>query len=193
MIELPGKGGLEPFSPVSIEAYRDHVAARSPEGALIVGQSLGGLVAIAMAARGWGGIAFDPPMTTTKLWPQQYSLRTEMARNPANSALRGFAFEIFGLREDGGLQERIYYSHLAAVRARVDIVTGDTPLFPPYGAPGPQCVFDAVDAEVAVRNPCIRVHRISGPHDLLAASPEACARLIAARLEDDELSVPAGA
>lgn len=187
MVELPGKGGLEAHSPVTIEAYRDHVAARAPANALIVGQSLGGLVAIALAADGWGAIAFDPPMTTTKLWPQQYSLRTEMARNPSNAALRMFALEIFGLREDGGLDERVYYRHLSAARTRVDIVTGDTPLFPPYGAPGPQCVFDAVDAEIALANPLVRVHRIAGPHDLLAANPDACERLIARRLAEDQV------
>jgi pimeloyl-ACP methyl ester carboxylesterase len=47
---------------------------------VVVGESLGGLIALELAARGHAVAVIEPPLSTAKLWPLHFSLRQMIDR-----------------------------------------------------------------------------------------------------------------
>lgn len=167
--------GFAGFPAASVSACVDVLAGRIPRDALVVGESVGGLVALGLAGRGFRAIAFDPPLTTAKQWTASYALRTAASAGRVSEA---FLAEVFGLMPNGAVEERIYYPLLDKLTGPVDIVTGSVPLWPCTGIPGRQCMIDGTDRYVLKSYPLVRLHEIEGPHALLDESREACRDVI---------------
>jgi pimeloyl-ACP methyl ester carboxylesterase len=190
LMELPAHGASAPIEAPTTgkmatllsQAIADRIRN---DRVLVVGESVGGLVAMAMAGGAAGGpvravLAFDPPLTTRKLWAwrrERLAARREMGRR--NPALGAFDREVFGVQPDG-LDERIYYDLVGDAEVPVVIAAGDQSPFSPNfrGAPS---VFDDVDRFVIERlypgKADVRLLRGCG-HVLLEDAPDACADLI---------------
>lgn len=163
------------FPASSVSASVDVLAGRIPKDALVVGESVGGLLALGLAGHGFRAIAVDPPLTMAKQWTASYALRTAAS---AGRVSKAFIAEVFGLMPNGSVEERVYYPLLYKLAGPVDIVTGDVPLWPCTGMPGRQCMIDGADRYVLKSYPLVRLREISGPHALLDESREACRDII---------------
>lgn len=151
----------------------DHFEGRLDPETLVVGESLGGLVALGLAGRGFRAMAFDPPLTMAKQWAVQYAVRTTLAAYGPNHAAHAMAESIFGVMPDGRQEERIYYHLLDALPHRTTIVTGDVPLWPYRVAFGRACSIDEADRYVIACKANVEFRQIAGPHALLTESVEA--------------------
>lgn len=160
-VDLPGHGRSSPLVPATVDRFAQRLgvamAALFPQRRLFVlGESLGGLVALAMAGlqetdRVHGVIAADPPLTTAKLWHVAHAVRTALARAPHSAFMQSFAADIFGIATTQGTAERIYYPVLDRLRVPALILTGDIPLLPPRQTTSVPCVMDEVDRFVIER------------------------------------------
>lgn len=183
ILNLPCHGGEPQIPDPTLPNLVDHVAARIPEGALVIGESLGGVIALGLAARGWPAMAFDPVLSTAKLWPLQLFFKQKRARGEDFSAFQPMLSAVFGIAADGALEERNYWPLLDEIEGAVDIVAGTVPLWN-EGTPLAlsRCVLDEIDIYHLSRRTNVRLHRVEGPHTMLTESVEACRRLILERL-----------
>lgn len=171
IIPLPGQGA--PVLPeMTFAGIVSSLRLQIPAGAFVVGESLGGLIALGLPNP---VLAIDPPLTTSKQWALQIAAR-DMARRIAKRPFDDLLANVFGYMPDGGLEERIYYGLLER-RQPTHILTGDLPLFPGH-LPVPQpCMLDDVDRYMLQRAG-VPVHQISGPHALMDANPAAVRQVI---------------
>lgn len=190
-VDLPGHGKSPAIAAVSIESFATNIgdaitAALADRDVVIAGESLGGLVALALGGSGIGQIrgviAADPPMTMSKLWHINAAIGNAVANDPANQFLNAFALNIFGIAPDGTARERIYYSLVEQTRVPALILTGDVPLFPIRNAHTVPCVVDDVDRHFVGRfageHIQLRVIADCG-HVLLVNAKQECGRIIA--------------
>lgn len=112
---------LEAFAEAFGEVLQSHLGGRP---VLIVGDSIGGTVALAMAAPGVRRLALDPPLQTGHLWPLREMFVTAHELRPG---MRTFARNVFGFDGTGFVQ--IDYRPL--VRGPARVLIGDIPLEPP--------------------------------------------------------------
>lgn len=187
--ELPGHGRSPPIFPASLEVFAANMlqaiqAALPGRDVIVVGESLGGLVALAMAGMSPDPIravlAAAPPLTTAKLWHVAASINGAIARNPESRFLKSLADEIFGLAPSANT-DRIYYPLLERVRIPVHIATGDLPLLPPRSVKGLPCLLDDVDRFVLANlySAQVKLHAIEDCGHLLLIDQRAqCLDLI---------------
>lgn len=159
-VDLPGHGRSPPTPDVTIENFAANVgdaviAALGNRAVVAVGESLGGLVALAMgglhieAIR--GVVAADPPLTMAKLWHVRDAINGELLSDPTNRFLQSFSLNIFGIESGGKVHERIYFSLLEQSLRPILILTGDVPLFPARNVNAVPCLIDEVDQYVISR------------------------------------------
>jgi len=156
-VDLPGHGHSQAGGPVTVEALAANVAdaisgVLGDRTVVVVGESLGGLVALAMAGSKEGPvqavIAADPPLSTAKLWHIRTALIDAMQKDAENQFLRSLALNIFGFGADGSVHERLYYNFIEQAQLPMLILTGDVPLFPMRNVNAVPCLVDAVDRYV---------------------------------------------
>jgi pimeloyl-ACP methyl ester carboxylesterase len=159
-VDLPGHGRSPPTTTVTIENFAANVgdavtAALGNRAVVVVGESLGGLVALAMGGLHIGPIrgiiAADPPLTMAKLWHVRNAISSAITSDPANRFLQAFALNIFGVDSNGGVHERIYFPLIEQSQVPVLILTGDVPLFPARNVNAVPCLVDDVDRYVVSR------------------------------------------
>jgi pimeloyl-ACP methyl ester carboxylesterase len=153
LMDLPGHGrsfaGASDI-PGMAQAIGQAIGAAMPNRrVLLVGESLGGTVALAVGGLADLGpvravFAADPPLTTAKLWNVQANFRTVMGKSAEETFVDRFGRDAFGILPEG-LDERIYYPLIGALRVPAVIATGDVPLLPLRRTATVTCVFDAVD------------------------------------------------
>ena len=187
--ELPGHGRSPAMVPTSVEIFAANVlqalqSTLSGRDVVLVGESLGGLVALAIAGMSPDPVravlAADPPLTTAKLWHVATAIGGAVARDPDNAFLRSFAEEIFGLGASTRT-DRIYYSLLKDAQIPIHIVTGDLPLLPPRNVSGVPCLVDDVDRFVLANLYAtqVQLHVVDNcGHLLLTDQRAACLDLI---------------
>lgn len=195
LMELPAHGRSTPIDPPSIvnmaAVLGQAIAERIPNPeVLVVGESIGGLVALALAGQPSSGtvravLALDPPMTTGKLWTwrlHRLAERREMMRS--RPALAAFDREVFGIYPDR-FEERIYYDLIGHAQVPVVIAGGDRTALASKAIGAPS-VFDEIDRFVISRmypsHAQIQTIENAG-HVLLEDAPDACAGLIRDILE----------
>ncbi|MBS0331707.1 MAG: hypothetical protein JSS35_02970 [Proteobacteria bacterium] len=143
----------------------------------MIGESLGGLIALEMATRGYRACAIDPPLGPQKLWVLQSVIPQIVARNPDHAWLPEFVAAFFGIMPDGSVEPRNYWPLLDAVTAPVDIVAASTPLWPvrriELTLDNTPSVLDEIDAWRLARHPNVRFQQATGPHSLLTEAEEA--------------------
>lgn len=190
LVDLPGHGRSEPIAPATVAAMADAVhdalkAALPGRQLLLVGESMGGTIALAIAGQAdpaWIRAVFaaDPPMTTAKLWSVADNFRRVIVSHPDNPFFAAFGRDAFGIIPDD-IEELIYYPLVGALRIPALIATGDIRLLPPRRVNGVTCVFDAVDQFVVgqLYPDKARLHRIANcGHLLLVDAKDECLRLI---------------
>jgi pimeloyl-ACP methyl ester carboxylesterase len=183
---LPGHGtapkltadGLEAFIIGILAGVRTLLAKRR---VLIVGESLGGLVALGLNAHGYHSVTLDPFFSTQKLWPMESSVRQAMGRGVELDG--DFLFEVFGLRDGVLVEERDYGGVLDRLSAPALVVTGDVPLNPPRDVAFTPSLTDEEDHALLAAHPNVRVRVLAGAgHDLLGDAQLACRELILTEL-----------
>jgi pimeloyl-ACP methyl ester carboxylesterase len=186
-VDLPGHGRSPGFAPATLERMTaevaEAVAAALPGRRIVaVGESFGGLVALALAGLGSpiveAVVAADPPLTTAKQWQLNATFERVLAQRPDDPVLASFAREMFGIAP-GVQEERIYYPLFEGLAQPVHVVTGDLRLQPPRRLAGVGCLVDEVDAHVLKAFPNVRIHRFEGAgHLVLNDRRDACLPLI---------------
>ncbi len=193
--DLPGFGGAPPLiGAPGVEAMAENFAQVAAElfggrTVLVVGESLGGLVAAAMAGHAGSPlrrvIALDPPLTTLKAWPVHRILDLHYAQHPGNAAFEAYARNVFGHAPDGRLEARSYYGLLERCPVPVDVATGSIPLSPEREVASAPCLIDGADREILMRSPNISISVFHGfGHLLLHDAPDACEHLVRRRMRD---------
>ncbi len=163
----------------TLDAYVAHFAEVIPAGSFVVGESLGGLVALGLAGLGYPGLGVDFPLTTAKQWTLHRSLHSRAERFPLPEVF-AFNANLFGHMSDGAIVERNHYPLLLRVTAPFAIVTGSIPLNPPGADPYRPCMIDEDDA-VFIRETKVDLFKIAGGHLLLSENPVAILALIRER------------
>lgn len=204
--DLPGHGRSAASGPASVEGMaqcvHEAVASACPgRRVLLVGESVGGTIALAVAGRPGpspvcGVFAADPPLTTAKLWNVAEVMRTVAADAAPGSFVQRFAHETFGITT-GGADDLIYYPLIGALRTpAVVIATGDVPLLPPRRLTRVACLFDAVDRFVIdslYPEKALVVQIPDCGHVVLIDAPETCLELIASLLSSPAFAAPSDA
>ncbi len=189
--DLPGHRRSDRIQPTGVEAMarvlHQAVCEQLPgRKVLLVGESLGGTIAFRMAGMDElgpivGVVAFDPPLTTAKLWPIIGTFKIAWANEPDNAFYRDLAWEVFGIAQDGSVEDRIYYDLVGGLRTPAMLVSGDMPLPPPRPTVVNPSMVDEVDAYLLQRlfPGKLKLRRIVNTgHLLLHESPQACLKLI---------------
>ncbi len=129
---LPGNHCPTLISPsvgVYAAAY-SQVLASLTRPAVVLGASIGGLVALAMQAPNLRSIiAVEPPLRTGKLWPLVGPFRQRIRNEPENPDIKPFLWAVFGLSEDAH-EDRNYEGMFAQLTIPTRIVVGAEPLYP---------------------------------------------------------------
>jgi pimeloyl-ACP methyl ester carboxylesterase len=102
----------------------DEVVHQSLSGrpVYVCGESVGGLIALAMVTDCAGRLVLDPPLRPAKCWPILPGFEERLAANPS---LAPFMHEVFGM---GAREERDYTPLLRGPRA--EVLVGELPLYP---------------------------------------------------------------
>jgi pimeloyl-ACP methyl ester carboxylesterase len=176
VFDLPGYNGAPPLEEPTLEALAARYAAQIPRDAVVVGESLGGIVALKMAADGYRAVAVDPPLSTAKLWTLHFALGVLLKRNTRRLWMAPFVEAFFGYRVDGALEERNYWPLLDELVQPVHVIAAGVPLWPTrpmelIAATMPS-VLDEADGYHLSRHPMVRYRQIEGPHTLLTERTE---------------------
>lgn len=177
-VDIPGQGREPRLETPSLEAIAERYMALIPREAVLVGESLGGLVALKMAAHGYRAIAVDPPLWTAKLWVLHALLPNVVARNAETAPwFADMADVFFGVRQGEPVRSVNYWPLLDAAASPVYVIAASEPLWPqrqitlvPANTPS---VLDEVDAHNLARHPNVRFRQLPGPHTLLTDAIEA--------------------
>jgi hypothetical protein len=155
-VHLPGHSGAPEFSSVSLEAwirgFRE-VIATFPEPPLVIAESLGAIVAMALPFRAL--VAVEPPLSTHQLWPLHRTIRRARER---------------GIEIDPALErlfDQPFHWAMEHIKAPTLVLAGLEPLMPEREVlPEPSILSDEDFAAYAA-HPWIEAHRIPGGHTLL--------------------------
>lgn len=159
-LELPGHGDApHPGGPSTLETFVEDVGRRLPDDAVLVGESLGGLVAMAFADRARAVVAIDPPLTTLKQAGLRHLLRQRLAEAPGNKHLHAFVWDAFGIALDRA-EERDYRDRLAR---GAHVITGTVKALGGRYAPS---LLDAAD-EALILQRGLLLHRVEGAGHLI--------------------------
>lgn len=188
-VDLPGQGRSTPIIPATLGRFADNVADAAASALpgrriVLVGESLGGLVSLAVASLGRldirATLLVDPPFTTAKQWQLYAYFNQMLTRQPDDAALASLAWEMFGITP-GAQEERVYYPLLDQAPGPVHVITGDVALQPVRQMGVLSSVMDGADRFILERfyGDKVRLHTIPGAgHQVLAAQLEASAALV---------------
>lgn len=130
--QLPGNHCPPPLTH-SVGAYAaaySHVLAGLQRPAVVLGCSVGALVAMAMRAPNLRGLVLlEPPLRTGKLWPLVEDFRIRIAQNPDDPAVVDFIFNVFGISAQGH-EDRDYTGLLDRISIPTEVLFGEERLFP---------------------------------------------------------------
>jgi pimeloyl-ACP methyl ester carboxylesterase len=177
-VDLPGQGRELKLDTPSLEGIAERYMSLIPRDAVLIGESLGGLVALKMAAHGYRAIAVDPPLSTAKLWVLHAVLPNIVARNAEIAPWQADMVDVFfGIRQDEPVRSLNYWPLLDDAASPAYVVAASEPLWPQRTlalAPGnTPSMLDEVDAYNLARHPNVRFRQIPGPHTLLTDAVEA--------------------
>lgn len=161
---LPGNHAPEPRVH-SIEAYAaafTQVLTELRRPAIVIGASIGGLVAFGLRAPNLKGIlALDPPLRTGKLWPLREGFRQRLRNDPTNERLAEFIFNVFGISPDAH-EDRNYDSLLEGLTAPTWVMYGDDALLPERPISRDPSLLDEPERNLLRRHPGISTALVEG-------------------------------
>jgi pimeloyl-ACP methyl ester carboxylesterase len=188
ILDLPGHGRTPPVETATVEAISAALSSSIPRDALVVGESIGGLVALRLAAEGYRAVAVDPPLSTAKLWTLRTVISEVVRLHPQAPWLAPFVENLFGILQDGTVEDRNYWPLLDEVLRPVHVIAASVPLWPvrpivldPETVPS---LLDEIDAFHLRRHPNVRYQQLEGPHTLLTERIESCREALLAILSE---------
>ena len=144
---------------------------------LVAGLGLGGLLALALNARGYAAVAFDPFFSTAGRWPLEVVLERRAAQGEL--PVPEFLFEALGWRDGAIVQNRSYGGLLDRLKAPALVVCGDVPLVPPRDLAMAPSLMDEADHALAAAYPTLRLQIAAGcGHDVLGQATDFCRDII---------------
>lgn len=160
---LPGHKAPEmtPSLDLWAEAFRQALSAFPTRPALVIGESLGAVIALSM---GLPCVVIEPFLSTAKLWPVRASLKLGRARglNHPDELV------------DGLFDDKDYSWVLPKITAPALVVGGDVPLGVPRSLMKAPSLLDDEDFETFSRHPLVETRRVAGNHLLMVENAEAC-------------------
>lgn len=160
-VHLPGHNGAPEFAETSlacwITGYREMLAV-FPAPPLIVAESLGALVAMALPAR--AVIAVEPPLSTQNLWPLHRLIQKKRDDGLVISA------------ELEALFGQPFHWVLDEIAAPTLVLAGTEPLLPAREVNEQPSVLTDEDLAAYGAHPLVETHRVAGGHDLLSRNPQ---------------------
>ncbi len=186
LASLPRHGGAPALTRPGVEGYISAFAeavglALPDRPLLVVGQSLGGLVALGLAGHGHPAVAFDPFLTTAKLWPVGATLRRLQGRGETYDET--FVDEVFGFRA-GQVVDRDHRPLIARLGAATLVAAGTVPLRPARDLEHAPSLLDEDDRALLISNPRVRFVTFEGlGHALMEDAPDRCRDLILESLD----------
>jgi pimeloyl-ACP methyl ester carboxylesterase len=204
LVDLPGHGESTPIDSGALPVLADIICRTLEEAlagrrVLLVGESVGGTIALAIAGKPDLGpvravFAAEPPLTTAKQWSVAFNFRAYCVKHPQHAYAVVLGRDFFGIMPDG-VEERIYYPVLGDLKVPTFIAAGDVPLAPPRNTLGlSTTVWDEVDSfvlETAYPGKAEFVRLADCGHLLLADAPDRCLAIIK-RLLAEHVAAPAG-
>jgi pimeloyl-ACP methyl ester carboxylesterase len=185
VLDLPGHGPTAPpLGEPSLPRLAAYYAEAIPPGAVVVGESLGGLIALELAATGHPAIAVEPPLSMAKQWIMHRLLPGVVADHAVDAPwMADFVLRLFGVAAGEPPRSLNYWPLLDRAKAPVHVIAAvGIPLWPmrrmDLTVENTPSVLDEVDAYLLERRPDIGFHRIAGPHTLLTERVEACRALL---------------
>lgn len=151
----------------------DEVIARAFQGrrVVVVGLSMGGLVALSLQAEPVGGIiACDPPLSTDRLWPLIDMFRGNLADQATSPDLCKWITNLFGLTLTD-VANVDYRPLLDALRFKVDIIIGGVPLEPARPLDAQPGLMTQEDRAFVIAHPMVRSLVVPGGHNVPRAAP----------------------
>lgn len=144
---------------------------------LVAGAGLGGVIALALGARGYACVALDPFLSTAKQWPIAVGLGRSAERGAAPHP--DLLFDALGWREGGFVEDRRYGDLLGRIKAPALVVCGDVLLGDERELQAAPSMLDEADHALLAAYPDVRVQVVSGcGHNILAQAPGLCRDLI---------------
>lgn len=157
IVDLPGHGGSDVFSPASIEGWAKRLStlvtvSLDSRHVIFVGESLGGLIGIALGGKDRPRplkriVALDPPLTTAKQWPILNNIFRLREKNPRPD-IKEIIEQIFGVSPTDELHEKNYYSLLENIQTPLHIALGSDSMHPMRIVDRPPSLVDDVDRYV---------------------------------------------
>lgn len=178
---LPGHGSAPPLTTRGwdqlVDAYEQSLRVMlGKRRVLVVGAGLGGVLALALNARGYASVAFDPYFDTAKQWPIESAL---VKANGAATANAGFLFDTLGWRDGALAENRSYRGLLDRLKAPAMIVCGDAPLSPQREVQTAPSLMDEADHALLAAYPDVRLLVLEGcGHDVMGRAPDICREII---------------
>lgn len=144
---------------------------------LVAGAGLGGVIALALGARGYASVAFDPCLSTAKQWPLAVGLRRSAGRGTAPHP--DLLFDALGWREGAFVEDRRHGDLLGRIKAPALVVCGDAPLGEERELQAAPSMLDEADHALLAAYPDVRVQVVAGcGHNVLGQAPGLCRDLI---------------
>jgi pimeloyl-ACP methyl ester carboxylesterase len=186
LVDLPGHGRSPANGASTVDAMTSRVSeviASQFAGreVVVIGESLGGLIALSLAGRGIpeirGVVASDPPLSTAKQWAV-YSNFMDYTHETAPIAMtevqRAIFADVLGIVGKDHVRETLYYDLVRAVRVPTLMLMGDVPLFPATPTrPAVPTVLDEVDRYVIglIGNRHVRLETVPNKGHVLLDQP----------------------
>jgi hypothetical protein len=161
-VHLPGHGGAPPLDEVSVRAWVDALSVMMDllaEPPLIIAESLGAVVALALRAR--AVVAVEPVLSTHQLWPLRRTIDSARAR--------GMQIEA----SDEALFAEPFDWVLETISAPAMVLAGAMPLLPERDVRPEPSLLTNEDLLRYAAHPCVEAaFRLPGGHGLLIQNPE---------------------
>ncbi|HEY0438132.1 MAG TPA: alpha/beta hydrolase [Phenylobacterium sp.] len=130
--------------------------------AVVVGASVGGLVAFAMRSPWLRGIvALDPPLLTAKLWPLIGPFQRKLREAPQDAALRDFVGAVFGYAAES-VEGRDYRPLLEGLAVPTWVLFGSEALYPERAATEAPSLLDEPERALLAAHPRVSIRLIEG-------------------------------
>ncbi|HLZ73558.1 alpha/beta hydrolase [Phenylobacterium sp.] len=162
VMRLPGNG-TPALAETSIAAWARAVSelvetAFAGRPVVLVGLSVGALVALGVrSAQVRRVLALEPPLVMSKLWPMAERLAARWRDDPAQ---RPVIEAVFGVKRHGHV-ERAWFG-LFDGAPPVDVIVGDTPLYPQRALAQFPSFVDAPEREWLAARPGVTLHVAPG-------------------------------
>lgn len=179
-VELPAHGRAPAAPTPSLEVLANRTkealaALLAGREMVIAGESLGGLLALALSSLARRVVAIDPPLTTAKLWPVQRWRRHDECFAPYYESIFGIA---------GGAATDIDYRGLiTGLACPAEILAGSEPLQPPRETTRVPSLVDEEDRAFIRQSRMASLTVVDGGHALLDTAPEECLAAITRALQ----------